>query len=158
MNTENFDINYEKPEKYIEKINRLNDSIDILLDEFKKVYIVSKMNPDSSEYQQQYANIISNINQMQSKLFTMSNDVQVNIDSITEKLLKINLLISYERSKNRKLKKKLGMIEDKNISTNEMIYNYKEIYNYNYLRNWALFLSTGLCILTISRVYGSQGV
>jgi len=150
--------NYQSPEKYIEQLNQLNSSIESLLDEFRKLYVVSKMNPDSSEYQQQYANIISNINQIQSKLFTTANSVQVNIDEISKKLLDINILIDVEREKNSELKKKLGMITDKNAAASEMIYNYKQIYNQNYLRNWSMFLSIMFCLFTIGKVYRTQGV
>lgn len=150
--------NYISPEQYIKQLDELNSSIDMLLDEFRKLYVVSNMNQGSEEYQQQYANIVANINQLQSKIFTTSNGIQVNIDEISQKLLEINILIGIERDNNRELKSKLGMIQDKNNSSYEMIYNYKQIYNYNYLRNWALFLSTLLGILTIKKVYGVQRV
>lgn len=150
--------NYQKPQEYINKLNELNGSIDLLLGEFSKIYVSYKMNSTTTEYQQQYANIVSNINEIQSKLFSTSNGIQVNIDELSKKLLELNILISIERDKNRELKKKLGMIQDKNNSASEMIYNYKQIYNYNYLRNWALFISISLCILTISKVYKNRVV
>jgi DNA repair exonuclease SbcCD ATPase subunit len=156
MGVEN--INYKEPEQYIKNLNELGGSIDLLLAEFSKIYVVYNMNSNNPEYQQQYANIISNINQVQSKLFSTSNDVQVSIDEITKKLVEINVLISNEREKNRELKRKLGHVEHKNNSAYEMIDNYKQMYNINYLRNWGLFLSTVLCILAISKVYKSQGV
>jgi septal ring factor EnvC (AmiA/AmiB activator) len=96
---------------------------------------MSKMNPESQDVQQQYANVIASINQIQSQLFTTSNDIQVNIDKISKQLLEINVLIGIEREKNTNLKKKLGMVIDKNNVASEMIYNYKQIYNENYLRN-----------------------
>jgi hypothetical protein len=150
--------NYQQPEQYIEQLNQLNGGLDLLLGVFSKIYVSSKMNPSNEEFQQQYANIISSINQIQSKLFTTSNDVQVNIDELSKKLLEINILIDMEREKNTELKINLGMITNKNNAASEMIYNYKQIYNQNYLRNWALFLSTILCIFTISKVYKSNQV
>lgn len=158
MESDNINDNFETPEQYIEKLNQLNGSVNLILDEFKKIYVVSKMNPDIQEYQQQYANIISNINQIQSSLFTISNNVQANIDDISQKLKSLNLLIEKEKTTNKTLKKKLGIIEHNNNAATEMIYNYKQIYNMNYLRNWALFLSTVLCIVTIGKVYKSQTV
>lgn len=151
-------INYEDPEEYMEQLNQLSGSIDLVLAEFSKIYLLYKMNPNNPEYQQQFNNIVFNINQIQSKLFSISNSVQVSIDEITQKLLEINILIDIEREKNIELKKKLGMIEDKNNSASEMIYNYKQMYNINYLRNWALFFSICLCVFTISKVYKKQGV
>ena len=55
-------------------------------------------------------------------------------------------------------KKQLGIVESTNNSAYEMINDYKEIYNIKYLRNWALILSTFLCIYTISIVFKKQGV
>jgi hypothetical protein len=39
-----------------------------------------------------------------------------------------------------------------------MINDYREIYDIKYLRNWGLFLSTIICIYTISVVYKKQVV
>jgi len=153
MENKNINDNFKPSDKYIEEISQLNSGMNILLEQFKKIYIVSKMNPDIQEYQQQYANIISSINNIQSELFTKSNDVQVNIDSISQKMLLLNVLIEKEKVKNRSLKRKLGIIDHNNNAAIEMIDNYKQIYNMNYLRNWALFLSSVICIITIGNVY-----
>ena len=99
MEVEN--TNYQNPEEYIKQLNQLNESVDLLLAEFSKIFVLYKMNPNTPEYQQQYANMVANINQIQSKLFTTSNSVQVNIDEISQKLLELNILISIERNKNR---------------------------------------------------------
>ena len=156
MGIENID--YQTPEQYIQELNQLKSTANLLLGEFNKIYVMSKMNPESQDVQQQYANVIASINQIQSQLFTISNDIQVNIDKISNQLLDINDLISIEREKNNNLKKKLGIVIDKNNAASEMIYNYKQIYNENYLRNWALFLSITICIFTISKVYKNKQV
>ena len=127
--------------------------MNILLEQFKKIYIVYKTNPDTQEYQQQYANIVSSINKIQSELFTLLNDVQVDTDSISQKMLLLNVLIEKEKAKNRSLKRKLGIIDHNNNAAIEMIDNYKQIYNMSYLRNWALFLSSLICIMTIGKIY-----
>jgi hypothetical protein len=144
---------YQTPQQYTEQLEQLNGSIDLLLSDFRKNYVMSKMNPESEDIQQQYSNSVANINQVQSKSFTISNDIQSNIDQISKKLLEVNLLIDIERKRNVELKKKLGMVIDKNNAATEMIYNYKQMYNENYLRNWGLFLSITICIYTISKVY-----
>jgi hypothetical protein len=156
MGIENID--YQPPEQYIQKLNTLKSTSNLLLGEFNKIYVMSKMNPESQDVQQQYANVIASINQIQSQLFTTSNDIQVNIDKISKQLLELNVLIGIEREKNNNFKKKLGMVIDKNNAASEMIYNYKQIYNENYLRNWALFLSITICIFTISKVYKNKQV
>lgn len=153
LENENIDLNLKKPEEYINKLDELSGGVNLLLDEFKKIYIIAKMHPNNEDIQDRYQDMISNINQLQAKMFSVSNDVQVNINDINQKMLSLNLMIEKERNKNKELRKKLGMVEHKNNSASEMISDYKEIYDIKYLRNWGLFLSTIICIFAISSVY-----
>lgn len=158
MENEYNNLNNINPKQYIGKLNELSGGIDVLLDEFKRIYVIAKMHPTDSDSQQQFQNVITSLNTIQSKMFSISNTVQLNIDDLNKKLLELNKLIDKEREKNKDLKKKLGFIEHTNNSSTEMIHNYKEIYNINYLRNWALFLSSIFVIMTIKVVYKKQGV
>jgi len=145
--------NFINPEQFNEKMTQLDGSVDLVLDEFKKIYVLSKMYPENQEYQQQYANMIGVLNQIQSKLFTIDNDVQVNIDQLNKTMIALDIEIKREREKNKELKRKLGIIENKTNAASEMINDYTEIYNIKYLRNWALALSTLICIMTIGSVF-----
>ena len=158
MENENMTENFIKPEQFNEKLDILNSSVDLLLDEFKKIYVISKMHPANQEYQQQYANMVSGLNQIQSKLFSVSNDVQVNIDKINKKMVALDIQIRREREKNIDLKNKLGIIENKSNASSELINDYTQIYDQRYLRNWALVLSTVICVMTIGSVFKKQGV
>jgi hypothetical protein len=157
-NIDNIDINYKNTDQYLEKIKISKESLQFILGEFKKIFVLSRMYPENEEYQQQFSNIINNLKTILSNLFSLSNDVQINIDDISKKMIELNILISKERLKNKKLKIGLGIIENKNNASTEMINDYKEIYDMRYLRNWALGLSTLFCIATISIVYKKQGV
>jgi len=149
----NTNLNFKNPQEYTNKLNELNGMVDLLLDEFKENYITAKMNPDYEDIQEIYEITVSKINKMQATLFSMSNDIQTNINDINEKMLEFNNLIRYEKEKGKSMRKKLGIVEDKNNSSLEMISDYREIYNIKYLRNWGLFLSTIVCIITINSVY-----
>lgn len=150
--------NFMNPNQFNEKIKQLEESVNLVLDEFKKIYVLSKMYPENQEYQQQYENMIGGLNQIQSKLFTLDNDVQINIDKLNKAMITLDIEIKREREKNKNLKKKLGIVENKTNASSEMINNYNEIYDIRYLRNWALTLSTIICIITISSVFKKQGV
>jgi len=158
LDNENIELNIKKPTDYVNRLEELNGGVNILLDEFKKVYIIARMHPNNEDIQERYQNMISNLNQLQSKLFLTSNDIQVNIDDINKKMIELDLFIRKERKINKKLKIKLGIVEQKNNSASEMIDDYMEIYNMKYLRNWALFLSTIICLFTISAIYKKQVV
>jgi hypothetical protein len=156
MEIDNIEINPKNSDQYLEKIRTSKESLHLILNEFKKIFILSKMHPENEEYQQQFSNVSNSLKEILSKFFTLSNDIQVNTDDISKKMLELNILIHREREKNRELKRKLGIIEHQGNASAEMIDNYKEIYDMRYLRNWALGLSTLACIAAISVVYKKQ--
>jgi hypothetical protein len=65
-------------------------------------------------------------------------------------------MIQNEKKINRELKVKLGIVEHKNNAASEVIYDYKQIYESGYLRNWGLFLSIVVVGLTISKTFKKQ--
>lgn len=144
--------------EYIDKMKQLEGGVHLLLDEFKKIFVVAKMNPNDTEVQQQFQNIVNSLAEVLSKLFTISNNVQLNIDDINKKLFELNVLISEEKDRNKELKIKLGIVENTGNASSEMISNYKDMYNMNYLRNWSLLLSSVLCMVTIGFIYKKTGV
>ena len=75
--------------QYILQLNELNGGINTLLNEFAKMYSIVKMNPDNQEYQQQFQNTMNGLSEISSALFTMSNNVQVNINGVNQKLMDI---------------------------------------------------------------------
>lgn len=151
----NYNLNTEQ---YIQKINTIKEKSNFILEEFKKLYVINKMHPENEEYQYQYENVVNNINNILSSLFTISNDIQINIDDLNKKLIYLNAKIEKEKKSNKYLKRKLGIVENKNNSSYELINDYREIYNKYYLQNWSILLSTILCIYTISIVYKKQEV
>jgi|LauGreDrversion2_2_1035103.scaffolds.fasta_scaffold00498_5 hypothetical protein len=151
MNNSKFSpTSFTKPTTYTSQINDLHESQDLLLDEFRKVYVISHMHPDNQEYQQQFANASSHLDQVQSKLFSLDNELQGNVETLNASLFELNTLIDKERKKNADLKRNMRRVENQHTSANEMISEYKEYYNMNYLRNWGLLLSTVLCIYAIT--------
>lgn len=146
-------LNKYNSEQYLEKIVTLKQGLNLILVGFKQSFVLSKMHPENEEYQQQFSNVSNSLKKILSEFFTLSNDVQTNIDEISEKMIRLNFLIRQEREKNRELKRRLGIIEHNNNASDEMISNYKEIYNNRYLRNWALGLSIIACIAVIGKVY-----
>lgn len=145
--------NFPDPSKFREKIATMNSQLPAMLDDFKKYYVFSNKTPDYPEYQQMFQNIQSNLNSMNSNLFMLSNDVQSNTDTMNKNLFKVDVLIKEERKRNRHLKSRLGIVEHKINASSELIYDYMEMYDLGYLRNWALFLSILVALGLISRIY-----
>jgi hypothetical protein len=131
--------NLIKPQIFLSQINTLVEQLPAILDDFIKYYIFYNKNPEYSEYQQMFENIKSNLQKINSKLFMTSNNINKGIEDINDKLQKIDTLIAKEKIKNRMLKRQLGIIEKKYNGSDELISDYKEIYNLYYLNNFALF-------------------
>ena len=142
-----------KLNNYKNKLTGFNEGIDLLLEEFQKTYVLAKLYPNNDNVIEQYQSTISHINELQSNLFITSNNIQNDVNNLNNKMVIIDKQIATEKKTNRKLKAKLGHLEPTNHSSEEMINDYKTMYNQYYLRNWALTLSTLLCFVTIRNVY-----
>lgn len=153
LENNNYQHIFRQSEQYKEKIKQFDIKTTLLFDEFKKLYVITNMNPTSEEYRVQYQNVINSLAEILSKQFSISNDLQVNTDNINKTLFELDILIKKERVKNKELKKKLGIFENKSNAAYEMINDYKDIYDKRYLRNWSLILSSIVCLVAIKAIY-----
>jgi len=153
--TENTEIKkqFVQSNKFTQELNNLRSQLPTMISDFKKYYVFYNKNPEYQEYQTMFENIKGNLTNISGKLFTLSNEVQGNIDKINITFSQQDDFIKKEKDKNSKLKAKLGIIEDKSNASFELISNYKDIYNSHYLRNWGIFLSTLVIMSTITKVY-----
>ena len=128
-----------KPQVFLSQINTLKEKLPPILDDFVKYYIFYNKNPEYNEYQQIFENIKGNLQKINSELFMITNNIEKGVENINDRLQKIDKLIAKEKIKNQKLKRKLGIVEKKYNGSDELISDYKEIYNLDYLKNFALF-------------------
>lgn len=149
------DLNNElvQAKVYSTNLGELSGMVETLLGEFKNTYATAKLYPNNHEYTQQFQGILNRLSTAVSETFNVSNNVSNSTEEINSQLFILNKLIQEERQKNRQLKKKLGYVENQNNTSEQLIDNYTEMYNINYLRNWSLLLSTILCMLAIKAIY-----
>ena len=136
-----------EPPVFLSKINNLKEKLPSILEDFVKYYVFYSKNPEYNEYQQIFENIKGNLQNINSELFMTSNNIEKDTETINNRLQKINALIAKEKIKNRQLKRKLGIVEKKYNGSDELISDYKEMYNLDYLTNFALFY--GAIMLTV---------
>ena len=96
-----------------------------------------------------FDNIKNNLQTISSDLFMIINNVESKTEEINHKLLIIDLEIKKEKDKNKKLKKQMGLVYNENNGSNEMIDDFKKMYNNNYLKNWALFIGIIISIILL---------
>ena len=145
-----------KPQVFLSQINTLKEKLPSILDDFKKYYVFYNKNPEYSEYQQMFENIKGNLQNINSDLFMTSNNVEKDTENINDRLQKINALIAKEKMKNRQLKRRLGIVEKKYNGSDELISDYKEIYNLDYLTNFALFFGVILLGTTMASKFKAR--
>ena len=144
---------FEKPEIFTQRIEKLKDQLPSILEDFNKYFVLYNTDPNYPEFQTTFNNIKQNLNSLSADLFMVSNDVDTSIDDINKTFKTLDILITKERRKNRELRRRLGLLEDKNNSSKELIDNYNEMYDTDYLRNWGLFLSTIVVGVSMSKMF-----
>ena len=152
-NEKQFMAQFVKPELFIEKVETLQQQLPPVLDDFNKYFVFYNKTPDYPEYQNMFNNIKQNLNSLGASLFMVSNDVDANIDNINKAFKALDILINRERKRNRELKRRLGIVESEANSSNEMIHDYNQMYDEDYVRNWGLFLSTVVVGVSISKMF-----
>ena len=155
-NEKQFMALFEKPELFTEKVQTLQEQLPAILDDFNKYFVLYNTDPNYPEFETTFNNIKQNLNTMGASLFMVSNNVEVNIENINKTFKLLDILITKERRKNRELRRRLGILDDKNNSSKELIDNYNEMYDTDYLRNWGLFLSSIVVGVSISKMFTSQ--
>lgn len=140
---------------FLSEINVLRSQLPAILDDFKKYYVFYNKTPEYDEYKQMFENIKSNLNTTNSSLVKINMSVETATEEINKELEALNKLIRRERIKNIVLKRRLGREEEKYNGTDEMISNYKEMYELSYLRNWAMFLGILIISLVIGKIFNN---
>ena len=152
-NEQQFMAQFIKPEFFTERVKTLEQQLPPILDDFNKYFVLYNKTPNYPEYENMFNNIKQNLNSLGASLFMVSNDVDSNIDNINKAFKDLDILINKERKRNRELKRRLGIIESEVMSSKELIDDYNEMYDDDYLRNWGLFLSTVVVGASISKIF-----
>ena len=148
-----FMAQFIKPELFTERVKTLEQQLPPILDDFNKYFVLYNKTPNYPEYENMFNNIKQNLNSLGASLFIVSNDVDTNIDNITNVFKTLDILINRERKRNRELKRRLGIVESEANSSKEMIHDYNQMYDEDYVRNWGLFLSTVVVGVSISKMF-----
>jgi len=120
------------------KLSEIESRLPSMLDEFKTNYVLYHSESENDEFFQSYTTIKNNVDRLNKELIDLQNNIGDNSMELNKRLETLNSLIQDERKKNKVLKIKLGMTENKYNSSEEMINNYVEMYNIEYLKNFSM--------------------
>jgi len=134
------------PEIYRTRVKTLKDTLPAILDDYVKYYVLHNTDTSSAEYESAYNRVVSNLATLNSNLSVVTNDVEKGIEDINSLLNDNDIQI--EKTKNQDLKRKLGIVENEQSGSIEMIHDFKNMYNLQYLNNFAM-LGGLVAILTL---------
>lgn len=145
---------FPQPSQFTSQLKTLQEELPSMLDDFEKYYVFYNKNPEFTEYQLPFENIKSNLQGLFTKLFQKSSDLENKTNQLTIDLDIIAKEIEKEKKKNKHLQNILDKLEGKDVS-DDRVNDYENIYNFLYLRNFALLSGIVISGVVISKVFGS---
>jgi len=149
----NLQENFSQIATFKTQIAELKSQIPFVLDNFKKYYVLHNKSPANNEYSQTFSNVETNMETMNSKIFTIERALEKHIDVLNKKLMILNKKIKFERERNGILKKQYKSVYSKEEGSAGMIDEYREMYNMNYLHNFDMAMGVILAIYITTTMF-----
>jgi len=126
--------------KFDEKIKNIKSSFFSALDDFKKYYVYYNKNPEVDEFQNFFANSKGQLQNLNSEIFLVTNNIQKKIRDLDTEMQVISHKLNDEKDVNDELVKLINKIQTTQDGSSIMIDDAKEEYNIQYYKNWELFI------------------
>ena len=146
-------LDFVKPNELYLNIFSIQTKIGNLHNDFIKHYIDLKNN--GVDINNNYANDLNKIQNINSELFSLSNSVDSNLEDINFRMDCFNKNIDIERETKNTLSNGDKNLKDGVHAAFEQIYDYKRIYEEGYLRNWGLVISIIIVGFLIKNIYSN---
>lgn len=140
---------------YSTQVSDLQSTFPEVLDDFKKYFVFYQKNPDYTEYQTNFENAKSNLNELIIKLFKISASVQMSTSKINANMEEVNKSIQVNKAEFTKLKRRVLNLKEAHNTSDIMVDDYVTIYNMYYLKNAAILLGVLMQIWILMKVFNS---
>lgn len=121
--------NNNKAKKYLQQLSEENERFYLILEDFKRFFISSKMNSDSHEAVNAFQREKSMIQDNHKQLFMLNNDVQKSTSEIKQQIEILEKSLRKERKSNKALTKKEQSLENLDNAAVQMLKDKNFIYN-----------------------------
>jgi hypothetical protein len=127
-------------DKFNEKIKTIKSSFFAALDDFTKYYVFYHKNPEVDEFQNFFTNSKSQLQNLNSNMFLLTNNIQQKIKELDIEMRLVSHKLKDEKELNGELLKLVNRIKTTQDGSAIMIDDAKDEYNIQYYKNWELFL------------------
>lgn len=138
------------------KIEIIEEQLPHILDQYKKYFIFYNKNPEVAEYQQYYVQYKTQIEQLNSQLGRMSTDIQSNIQKVNKSVNKANFQIKDKKKEFAELIKNFEHYQDSLQGAEQMIDDYKTLYNKQYYKNVQLVVGIVFIVLLTGKLVSQK--
>lgn len=128
-----------KAQQFEEKINGINSSFLSALDDFKKYYVYYNKNPEVNEYSNNFVNSKNQLQQLSGEMFTVTNNIQKNIEELDSGVSNISDELTKEKNKNKELEKLASGLKGTQDGSSILINDTKREYQNIFFQNFELF-------------------
>ena len=132
--------------KFDEKIKGIKNSFFSALDDFKKYYVFYNKNPEVDEYQNFFATSKGQLQELNSDIFVVTNNIQKHIKDLNAEMAVISTKLKDEKDLSSELLSLINNVQTTEDGSAIMIDDAKEEYNIQYYKNWELFI--GIIVFT----------
>ena len=140
-------MNHYITKKTDQQLLEIKEKIPIMVEDYKKYFIFFHKNPEVDEYQQMYAQFKSTIQNTNSQLMNLGKETEKNILIVNKNISNENKKISDKKSKFSELITGFEHYQDTLLGAEQMIDDFKTLYNNQYYIN--LQKSFGIVLLII---------
>jgi hypothetical protein len=124
---------------YQETINGIKTQFFSALDDFKKYYVYYNKNPEVDEFQNNYENSKSQLQNLSNKLLRISCSINENINKIDSDMTNVVKKLEFEKEANGKLINALNNLEKTQNGSEILIDDSKEKYNEQFYNNALMY-------------------
>ena len=145
-------------DNFLNKLKTYSEKFHSALDEFSNAYINYKLYPQYDEHKNTYLNYKGIIESLQAQVFIATNDVQKNIDDLTEMTKELNKKINSVKTNNKNLQKHLNDIMNDSNGSKLLIDQSKSLYIQKYISNITLLIGSIILLITLFKVYHKKTI
>jgi hypothetical protein len=145
-------------DNFLNKLKTYSEKFHSALDDFSNAYINYKLYPQYDEHKNTFLNYKGIIESLQAEVFISTNDVQKNIDNLTEMTRELNKKINSVKKNNTDLQKYLNDITNDSNGSKLLIDQSKSLYIEKYISNITLLIGSIILLVTLFKVYHKKTI
>ena len=128
-------MNHNITKKTDQQLSEIKEKIPTMLEDYKKYFIFFHKNPEVNEYQQMYAQFRSTIQNTNTQLINLGKETEKNILRVNNNISNENKKIYDKKSKFSELIIGFEHYQDSLLGAEQMIDDFKTLYNNQYYIN-----------------------